>query len=167
MYVGPIRHAEHEATVAGDFRCAVCGFQAIATARAFGHGNARDVLLLDGPAAKQAARRRARNDALNRAEALLRIVPCPRCASRDAAGARAFVLWALGATLGIALVSFMVAGAAVGGSSSGLIVGSLAALASGGGYALRRRALWNRAADDVAFVGNGLDGEVPSPGPKA
>jgi hypothetical protein len=143
---GATHHAEHETLTTVEYTCA-CGYRARARARAVGTGSARNPLFLDGAATDRAAQRRAVRDALNRAEDLLQIVRCPKCARRNPAGVLSFVAWSVLPALGLGFMAFMGVGL-----SWGMVAGVVGAVVAATLYLGRRYALWGRADQDVEFM---------------
>jgi hypothetical protein len=151
VHVPGTRHtASHSVTVRGKFSCSHCGHKQKARVTAQGTGVAKNVLFLDSEGTERSARTRAENDALNRAEAMLAIVPCPSCGRRDTTAALFFLGSGAAVVVGLILAGFL-AGAAFIGSARGVVLGVGAGLVLAAIAGAARTKIWRNASTEVRF----------------
>jgi len=81
--VGTRHHYRGEFTLQGEFRCNLCGHQAVATVIGFGEGFAQNVFFLDARAANLKAIAMARDAAKRHAVRIMQLARCPSCGHAD------------------------------------------------------------------------------------
>ena len=158
---GRRHHAKVQASARTNFTCTSCGHRARATARAEGTGSAKSVLFLEPGNASRAARTRAENDALNRAELLLSIARCPSCHERGRAAVAGFVAISVLGGIGIAVLGLF-AGAMLWRSFTGVVLGGIIGVVAGVIYVWRRQELWRRADSNILFQQSGTSAAEPA-----
>ncbi|MBX3205519.1 MAG: hypothetical protein KF764_10655 [Labilithrix sp.] len=167
MYVGKKHTAVRSAEVERTFTCKGCGYASPVRMVGIGEGTGQSPYFLDGDGARRRADDEAGTRALEDAEVVLAIVPCPKCDQRDPEAARAFKTKGLLATVG--LLAF---GCAIGAvlavlmshrsGSMGLVFGvGTGVLSAGAGIYVdrtKRRATWDGAILRVTFLREGDGG---------
>src|SRR5690606_10814158 len=141
-------HASRRATVRCRFSCVRCGYDGEAEVTAEGVGVARDLLHMDAAGADRSARTRAQNDALNRAEAIIGLAPCPRCSARNSSVVAVFIAWSCGASLAL-LGLGLFAGAAFSGTGVGAALGVAVGAALAVLFLRRRSEVWDHSSTVV------------------